>query len=275
MRLIAVVFVLLSLCASLFVFRSHAVLEGNTNPRHKFGVMSVFKNETMNLRVWIEHYLQQGASKLYLTDNGSTDEPLLILQPYIDAGVVEYTFDDRRHMQTELLRSMFRRYHMHETVEWLLSCDLDEFVFATQMPLVRVLDTYMAYDVIYMNWYMFGSHGYVEHPEDIRVALTTRLPSVDKHTKCIMKTASIKDANDINVHEVNNLQASTTENERIRLYHYPIQSRHFFENVKMTRGDVSNTNAENVRDWSYFHKYDAGTDHVDLTLHNLVLHGYA
>jgi len=49
-------------------------------------VLAIFKNETMNLKVWIDHYLWQGVEKIYLIDNGSTDNPMPILQPYIDKG---------------------------------------------------------------------------------------------------------------------------------------------------------------------------------------------
>jgi glycosyltransferase involved in cell wall biosynthesis len=46
-------------------------------------VLSIFKNETMNLKIWIEHYLWQGVEHFYLIDNGSDDNPLNILQEYI------------------------------------------------------------------------------------------------------------------------------------------------------------------------------------------------
>jgi hypothetical protein len=49
-------------------------------------VLSIFKNETINLKLWLDHYLWQGAEHFYLIDNGSTDEPLNILQEYIDKG---------------------------------------------------------------------------------------------------------------------------------------------------------------------------------------------
>ena len=41
--------------------------------------LSIFKNETMNLKLWIEHYLWQGIEHFYLIDNGSDDNPLSIL----------------------------------------------------------------------------------------------------------------------------------------------------------------------------------------------------
>ena len=55
-------------------------------------VLAQFKNETMNLKVWIEHYLWQGVEHFYLIDNGSTDNPLSILQEYINRGIVSYYY---------------------------------------------------------------------------------------------------------------------------------------------------------------------------------------
>ena len=243
----------------------------------KLGVMSVFKNETMNLKVWIEHYVKQGVSKIFLTDNGSTDDPISILQPYIDLGIVEYTYDDTKHNQRNLLVKMFDKYEMSRNVKWLIECDLDEFVFGLNAPLIEVLNDYEDYDVIYMNWYMFGSNGKNEHPPDIRTELIKREQHVNDHTKYIVKTEKINSDN-IEIHFLKNIDEqhvkSTTENNKIRLYHYPIQSREFFEKVKMTRGAADTVVHENVRDWNYFDKYDENANFVDLTLKNIASNGY-
>jgi hypothetical protein len=56
-----------------------------------FVVVAIFKNETTNLKEWIDHYIWQGASHIYLCDHESTDNPLEILQPYIEKGVVNFS----------------------------------------------------------------------------------------------------------------------------------------------------------------------------------------
>ena len=38
-------------------------------------IVAVFKNEADVLDEWIQHYVLEGVSKLYLIDNGSTDGP--------------------------------------------------------------------------------------------------------------------------------------------------------------------------------------------------------
>ena len=52
-------------------------------------VLAIFKNETMNLKMWIDHYLWQGVEHFYLIDNGSTDKPLAILKEYIDNSEIK------------------------------------------------------------------------------------------------------------------------------------------------------------------------------------------
>jgi len=58
-------------------------------PQYEYNVsvIAIFKNETMNLKMWLEHYLWQGVDHFFLIDNGSTDDPHKILQPYIDRGI--------------------------------------------------------------------------------------------------------------------------------------------------------------------------------------------
>ena len=36
-------------------------------------ILAIFKNEAMNLKEWIEHYILNGVEHFYLINNGSTD----------------------------------------------------------------------------------------------------------------------------------------------------------------------------------------------------------
>ena len=52
---------------------------------------------------------------------------------------------------------------------------------------------------------------------------------------------------------------------RLQLNHYQIQSKEYYEKVKMTRGDVSQKAWDNKRDWDYFNERDV-SDCVDTEL---------
>ena len=230
--------------------------------QYNLSILSIFKNETMNLRVWIEHYLWQGVEHFYLIDNGSTDNPMDVLQKYIDAGIVTYYYRAEKHQQPAHYRYVFDNENIKEKTRWLCICDLDEFFFGTERKMIDALAEFNEYDVIYTNSFFYGSDGLIDHPKDIRTAIIHREADVVNGTKYIFKTSAINDSSEIWIHwlvhpgTIQKKQMNEiTQNTKIRLNHYRIQSFEYFKNVKMTRGDVSVSQNENVRDLKYFEHY--------------------
>lgn len=65
-----------------------------------------------------------------------------------------------------------------------------------------------------------------------------------------------------------------SSNLALHLNHYAIQSYEWFKNVKMTRGDVSSSIYEGVRNDEYFRKYDTNDvfdNELSLKIGNLEL----
>ena len=62
----------------------------SSSHRYFLTVATMFKNERRWLREWLEFYLMMGVEHFLLYDHNSTDYPLEILRPYIDAGYVTY-----------------------------------------------------------------------------------------------------------------------------------------------------------------------------------------
>ena len=119
-------------------------------------VLAILKNETMNLKMWLNHYLWQGVDHFYLIDNGSDDNPLSILQEYIDKGIVSYFYLPEQHKQLQHYRYVYDTIKLN--TKWLTICDLDEFFFGLKHPLVNTIKTLETkYDYIVCNWKMFGS----------------------------------------------------------------------------------------------------------------------
>ena len=239
-------------------------------------VLSIFKNETINLKNWIEHYLWQGVEHFYLIDNESTDNPLVILQEYIEKGIVTYFYLPEKYKQVEHYRYVFDKENLKKKTRWLAVCDLDEFFFGVDHKLttkIKSLDC--NFDYILCNWKMFGSDGLIEQPNDIRTAITLCATNLWNETKYIFKTSIIKNSSSIWIHwliDIPYINESRIRkaNQLIRLNHYPIQSLEFFQKVKMTRGAADCKNSENVRDMNYFKKYDYN-DVNDETLKNIIL----
>ena len=105
---------------------------------HYLSVLAIFKNETMNLKLWIDHYLWQGVDHFYLIDNGSNDNPLSVLQEYIDKGIVSYYFLPEQYKQVEHYRFVFDKANLKKETYWLVVCDLDEFFFGVDKTLKKI-----------------------------------------------------------------------------------------------------------------------------------------
>lgn len=256
---------------------------------HFLSVLAIFKNETLGLKMWIDHYMWQGVEHFFMIDNGSTDEPLAILQPYIDRGLVTYEYRPEQHIQPKHYAHMFSVHDIASKSEWMLVCDLDEFAFGavpgvTLATRLRHLDH--AVDAVYVHWTMFSSAEFVPnidpslldertgHPLDIRVALTWRRPELDVDHKYMVRTRIVRDPAQVWIHCL--LHHSPTDrilvdDEGMRMFHYTTQSRHFFETVKMVRGDADGNLPVTGRDWTYYDRLNKGMEVTDTLLCDMVL----
>ena len=248
---------------------------------HNFSVMSIFKNESMNLKMWIEHYLWQGVEHFYLIDNGSTDNPFDIIKEYIDKGLVTYYYRAEKHQQVQHYRYVFNKECLKNKTKWLCICDLDEFFFGTEQKMIDTICEFDNYNVIYTNSFFYGSDNLIDHPKDIRTSILHREADIENGIKYIFKPSSINDSSEIWIHwlvKPGTLQKKQmneiTQNNKIRLNHYRIQSFEYYKNVKMTRGDVSTLQNESIRDIKYFEYYTKVATIKDDILKQLVENGY-
>lgn len=242
---------------------------------HYLSVMAIFKNETMNLKVWLDHYIWQGVEHFYLIDNGSTDNPLQVLEEYIKKGLVSYFNRPKQFEQLAHYRFIFDNQRLSNKTCWLIIADLDEFFYGLKSTISTILTKLHSYDVIYCNWLMFGSDGLVEHPQDIRTSIVKRDSYFHPNKKYIFKPSSLFHSQQLFIHHIQPFNSYKTlrkvnGNPFIHLNHYPIQSKEYFENVKMQRGDVNSKNATNLRDWKYFQEYDQNKNTIDVYLKELV-----
>jgi hypothetical protein len=119
-------------------------------------VATLILNEARDLNEWIEFHLLQGVERFYLYDNGSTDDTVGVLAPYIDRGIVELTTWVGRGRQNEALGDAFSRHR--EDVRWLAAIDADEFLFCpTGERVVDVLREFEPYPAVAVHWNMFGT----------------------------------------------------------------------------------------------------------------------
>ena len=166
----------------------------------KLCLVAIFKNESHILKEWIEHYLNQGVDKIFLVDNGSTDNYYSILEPYIYSNKVDLVKDNKKHAQTELYNKHF--LHKCRAYDWVIVCDLDEFIYGRKYCssikdfLSKVHDSFSQ---VYIPWKMFGSNGYdtmeKEQPSSVISSFTKRINNNDsRHNKfrCFTYNGPIK-----------------------------------------------------------------------------------
>lgn len=249
----------------------------------KFAVYAQFKNEGHVINEWIEHYLKEGADHIFLVDNGSTDN--YKIEPKFNNNVT-LIYNDKKHAQVEL-GEKYLKEHIRGKFKWVLVVDLDEFLFTKNYPSIRDYINKMEIEnqhitCITVPWTMFGSSGHEKQPKSVvdnflyRDAIDTTFQE-GRYAKSLFQSYHKFDIHvPFNVNKKNttlnfipNQKSMPTipkdikiqENE-LQLNHYAVQSKDFFRNVKMTRGDIHSEKNENVRTLDYFKKYDKN-EHFD------------
>lgn len=228
--------------------------------KYTLGLLVQAKNEGMVIEEFIDHYLWQGVEKIYLIDNGSTDDMRKRIEPYVSLGKVEYFFRPQPYKQFEHYNEVYKK--VRNECKWVIVCDADEYIYNRAADAEGGIRKYLEgldYEkvgVIYVQWKMFGSSGWVEQPEGgIRKSFLWRAKDINAHTKAIVNTRWVKEVN-IHVSDCDESKEVIHAPEELALNHYAIMSREYFEKVKMSRGDATQEHLNNFRDWSYFERYD-------------------
>lgn len=236
------------------------------------GVMEIIKNESANIQEWIEHYLWQGAGKIYLIDNGSTDNTLAKVAPFVTSGQVSLTVRPGKWQQAAHYWAAFRQFNIARDCEWLTVADIDEYWFFKdgRRPSDVIISDYISdLDLIYSNWAMLGNSGHLAQPHSIRRAMVMRLHELAHYMnrKWMCRTARITSGNAIS--GVNSARV-ITDTQNLQINHYIVQSRDYFQAVKMTRGDAMSRFNETVRDMACFDGVDAAAMFRDELLASMV-----
>ena len=243
----------------------------NNSAKYTLGMLVCAKNESMVIDEFIQHYKWQGVEQIYLIDNGSTDDMHAKLVPYIQQGYVQYFMKPEKHQQETHYNDIYNKVARSEC-QWLIVCDCDEYIYNRQKG-ASVKDYIMnlPYDevgMVTLNWKMFGSSGYIDQPRDIRTSFVHRAPEIHVLTKLIINTKYVHVLH-IHWHDMAEGKNVIYQPPELALNHYAIMSKEYFENVKMTRGDVASSTLDIIRDWTYFEQYDTN-DTYDGELAELV-----
>ena len=203
-------------------------------------VICVFKNDIINLKLWLDHYIWQGVDHFYLIDNGceSINEILNIISSYNNTNSNLITLDRTSDIllnednNINYIRYIYDKYNLRKTTKWLIGADLDEFWYSKKSLKYEL--KYSHRDVIYTNYLMFGNNDIqLSHPDDIRQSNINRLPLFSKNQKWILKTKKFKSKNiKINYILTNKQNKTIINNVSIFLNCYQTQSKEYYNNSK-------------------------------------------
>lgn len=238
-------------------------------------VLGIFKNEERAIDEWIAHYLWQGANKIILIDNGSTDNSVERINAWSYDDRISVIRLERPYRQTEHYWTAIKHFDVCKKWKWLLIADLDEFWFAKNgRPLTEWLPGFKGIDVVYCNWSMFGCTENQEHPKSLREELCFRFHDLGPHghRKYLVRAEKLTHPKMVDVHVVKNLDSARTisDNVNLQINHYYTQSLEFWTNVKMSRGDVFDPLMEKVRVLEHFNSFNSQCEFEDRLLCDLV-----
>lgn len=131
----------------------------------ELAIGSMFRNEAPYLKEWIEYHKMVGVSHFWLYNDNSTDNWSEVLQPYVDAGLVEVLDwptppgGAYNHRQVEAFRDAIQ--HARGNVAWLALIDIDEFLLPMlNRSVSECLNAHFSHaSAIYVNWRNFGTGG--------------------------------------------------------------------------------------------------------------------
>ncbi|MDJ0555858.1 MAG: glycosyltransferase family 92 protein [Microcoleaceae cyanobacterium MO_207.B10] len=238
-----------------------------TSKKWKLSVCAIMKNEGHYLVEWLEFHKLVGVERFYLYNNNSTDNTLDILDAYTERGeVILHDWPLQENQQSEAYTHCLEHYKTE--TEWIAFIDLDEFLFPTEKNnLQEVLEEFVEYPGIGVNWLNFGPSGHEKQPKGLQIENYTRRSKAsfpgNKHIKSIVrpeKTIAPLNPHQFsyidgllavaeNYQEINGFKTEIHSVEKLRINHYTTRSKEE-SRKKMMRGTIYDNKQK--QKWSFY-----------------------
>ena len=239
-------------------------------PNYYLSICVIAKNEGQYFKEWLDWHISMGIDKFYIYDNESNDSTKEILKPYIEKGLVEYTYFPGYRRQLAAYDDCFLK-HRFDT-RWLGFIDMDEFIVPIKdKNLKEYLKRLEEYPVVEINWLCYGSGGSLRHEEGTQMERFKHhsVPEhpLNRHVKSIVDPRRVygmtgcHEAARINGKAVDShgkivkksWKDREPQHDTIKINHYAVRSyEEFIE--KQNRGRASGRKKE-VED-EYFRRFD-------------------
>lgn len=166
---------------------------GNRLVRHTkyyFSIVLIFKDESQYLKEWIEFHKLIGVDHIYAYNDGSSDDYLKILTPYIDAAFVTLIEWKKPHSQMEAYSDCFQRFR--DETFWMSFIDIDEFICPYNNPSIKDwIRPYERYCSVVLFWRQFSTSGIMNYDSTKLVIerFNKASPSLRNIGKIVLNTA--------------------------------------------------------------------------------------
>lgn len=130
--------------------------------RYQLAIAAIMKCEAPYLKEWLDYHLLAGVEHFYIYDNESPDNQAEIVQPYVEAGLVDYFPLRGRAMQYVAYNDALNRFRFQ--CRYMAFIDGDEFLLPrTNQSVVEVVDEILSTQKnaagLVVFWQHFGSNG--------------------------------------------------------------------------------------------------------------------
>ena len=156
--------------------------------QYELSMCCIFQNEDRFLKEWIDYHRLIGVQHFYMYDNNSNDNFHEVLDPYVEAGIVEYIIWNKDYdtpgdwwkvQRSAYIDAIKRNIGISK---WLCIIDTDEFIVPIKDDNLPVfLNDYEAYGGVFINWVFYGTSGIQRIPEGTWI------------TTCLLKRAKLTD----------------------------------------------------------------------------------
>ncbi len=134
-------------------------LSANPCRNGRLAMHAMFKDEAPWLAEWLDWHFSQGVDHVFLTNDGSSDDYLAVLEPYLEAGLV--SLEDSIAHPDFYHREQFHKNRIlkdhSDQFQWIAFIDSDEFLYSEER--LKVLLARLSQDSagMVLNWMIYGT----------------------------------------------------------------------------------------------------------------------